>query len=71
MNLLPRLTSFARPRPVLRLEAPLLVLMTGIAATRAPRGLSTDLLVVGALAFGGWMLGRLRSRRHEPDPAEV
>lgn len=71
MNLLPRLTSFARPRPVLRLEAPLLVLITGIAAAPAARRLSAAPLVVGALAFGGWMLGRLRSRRHEPDPAEV
>lgn len=71
MNLLPRLTSFARPRPVLRLEAPLLVLITGIAAAPAARGLSAAVPVVGTPTCGGWMLGRLRSRRHEPDPAEV
>lgn len=68
MNLLPRVTSFARPRPVMRLEAPLLVL---IAAAPAARGLPAGLLVVGALAFGYWMPGRPRSRRHEPHSAEV
>lgn len=71
MNLLPRVTSFARPRPVTRLEAPLLVLITRIAAAPAARGLSADSPAVGALAFGYWMPGRLRSHRHEPHSAEV
>ncbi|MFC8247390.1 hypothetical protein [Streptomyces chartreusis] len=65
MNLLPRVTSFARPRPVMRLEAPLLALIA------AARGLPEGLLVVGALAFGYGMPGWLRSRRHEPHSAEV
>lgn len=68
MNLLPRVTSFARPRPVMRREAPLLAL---IAAAAAAHGLPAGLLVVGALAFGYWMPGWLRSRRHEPHSAEV
>lgn len=71
MNLLPRVTSFARPRPVMRLEIPLLVLITQIAAVPAARGLPAGLMVVGALAFGCWMSGRLRSRRYEPHSAEV
>lgn len=71
MNLLPSVTPFSRSRPVMRVEAPLLVLITPIAATPAACGLSVGLLIVGALAFGYWMPGRLRSRRHEPHSAEV
>ncbi|MFD5848128.1 hypothetical protein [Streptomyces chartreusis] len=52
----------------MRLEAPLLAL---IAAAAAAHGLPEGLLVVGALAFGYWMPGWLRSRRHEPHSAEV
>ncbi|WP_217210225.1 hypothetical protein [Streptomyces sp. AC550_RSS872] len=65
------MTSFARPRPVTRLEAPLLVLTTQVAAAPADRGLSAGPAAVGALAFAHWMPGRLRSRRHEPHSAEV
>lgn len=68
MNLLPCVAFFARQRTVMSQEAPLLV---PIADGPAASGLSAGLLGVGALAFGGWMLGRLRSRRHEPHSAEV
>jgi hypothetical protein len=68
MNLLPCAAFFARKRPVMSQEAPLLV---PIADGPAASGLSAGPLGVGALAFGCWMLGRLRSRRHEPHSAEV
>jgi hypothetical protein len=47
------------------------MLITGTAAGSGARGRSAGLLAVGALAFGGWMLGRVRSRRHEPHSAEA
>jgi hypothetical protein len=70
MNLLPRVTSFSR-RPAMGAETLLLVPITGIAAGLEVYGLPAGALGVGALACGGWMLGRVLSRRREPHSAEV